>query len=244
MNPSIEYAKGKGDPALETGQPASQRGRWVVSGAIAGAISALIFTIVHDILISDIWSMLAVMLVAGALCGACLSWSYSLLVKRPALKNWLGYNALYDGLLMLLGFVSTLMFEPVTTMAAVTQLNGPPDALIGQAMPVTAVFTVLMALTISLVYGFRWSRFGAAVLTSTVLVLLLGLNVSVIGLVSIPRGSWYLIGEMYGLILMLNGVYVAVWAALERKRLLGVPGQEGPLVVDNDGRDASFDRAG
>lgn len=227
--------------ATEYGRSASEHGRWAVSGAIAGAFSALIFTVIHDLLISDIWFSLPIMLVAGALCGGCVSWSYALLVQRPRLPGWLAYNALYVGLLFLLGLVSVLAFEPVTTMAALIAVNGPPDALIGQAMPVTAIFTLIMAIFISLVYGISWSRFGAVLLTSAVLVLLLGLNVSVIGLVSIPRGSWYLVAEMYGLILVLNGGFVVVFTALERKRLLAA---ERPLIDTSEGRDASFDRAG
>lgn len=46
------------------------------------------------------------------------------------------------------------------------------------------------------------------------------MNVSTIGLVAIPRGSLYLIGEMFGLILVLNLVYAGTFVALERKHLL------------------------
>jgi len=246
MNHSVESAKDEGDPRLKTGdtayvtrQQADQRPRWAFSGATGGVISAFIFVVIHDIFISDIWSMMAIMLVAGALCGAVLGWSYSLLVKRPSLKSWLAYNLLYDGMFILLGLVSVLVFEPVTTMAALIAVNGPPEALIGQALPVTAVFTVIMAVTISLIYGFSYrfslSHFGAALLTCTTLVLLLGLNVSVIGLVSIPRGSWYLVGEMFALILVLNAVLVIVCAGLERKTLLQGRRVERPLPVGNEG---------
>jgi hypothetical protein len=209
--------------------------RWAFSGAVAGAISAFIFTVIHDLLISDIWFSLVMMLVAGALCGAAVCWSYAMLVERPSFKSWLGYNLVYDGLFMLLGLASLILFEPVTTMAAVISANGPPEALIGQALPVTAGFTVIMAVIISFLYGFSWPRFGAAVLTSTTLVLLLGLNVSVIGLVSIPRGSWYLVAEMFGLILALNAVLVIVVSWIERKRLLQRTARERPLAVGNEG---------
>lgn len=236
MKPSIEYAK---DRVAQRPRRAAQRSRWAFSGAIAGVFSAFLFTVFHDILISDIWSMLVVMLAAGALCGACLGWSYTLLVRRPSLKSWLAYNLLYDGMFILLGLVSVLLFEPVTTMAALIAVSGPPDALIGQAMPVTAVFTLIMAVTINLIYGFSYrfslARFGAVLLTCTTLVLLLGLNVSVIGLVSIPRGSWYLVAEMFGLILVLNAVLVVVCAGLERKSLLHGAPVERSLAVGNEG---------
>lgn len=194
--------------------------RFALSGALAGTFSALIFTVIHYIFISDIWFSLMIMLVAGALCGASLAWSYAMLVNKSSLRSWLAYNLLYDAMFVLLALVSVLIFEPVTSMAALISLNGPPDDLIVQAMPITAIFTFVMALIISVIYGFRWSRFGSALLTSVVLVLLLGLNVSVIGLVTIPRGSWYLVFEMLGLILVLNVVFVASFVVLERKTLL------------------------
>jgi hypothetical protein len=85
-------------------------------------------------------------------------------------------------------------------------------------MPMTAVFTLGMAAIITLLYGRSWVKFASVLLTCIVLVALLGLNVSVIGLVSIPLGSFYLIVEMFGLIVALNVVYVAVFMVLERRR--------------------------
>lgn len=205
------------------GSSLSRSGRLALSGAIAGAGSAFIFAVIHDLLISDIWFSLPIMLVAGALCGACLGWSYSRVVVSQSLRSWVAYNLIYDAMFVALGLVSVLLFEPATTMAALIASNGPPDQLIGQAMPITAVFTLAMALCISLIYGFSWSRFGIILLTSAVLVLLLGLNVSVIGLVRIPRGSWYLVFEMFALILTLNVMYVVVFVGLERRTMLHSP---------------------
>ena len=83
----------------------------------------------------------------------------------------------------------------------------------------TVVFTFVMAVLITLLYGRSWTKFASVLLTCIVLVALLGLNVSVIGLVSIPAGSLYLILEMFGLIMVLNGVYLVVFMVLERGRL-------------------------
>ena len=195
-------------------------GRFALSGALAGAVSTLVFTVVHEIFISNIWPMLGIMLVAGGLCGACISWSYSLLVKRPLLGTWLIYNLIYDGMLILLGFVSVFLFEPVTTIAALSATGDLPMDLLGQALPMATVFTVLMAVTITLLHGFSWSKFGVVLLTSVLLVLLLGHNVFVIGLVEIPRGSIYLVLEMFGLIVLLNVVYAIGFVLLEWKSLL------------------------
>ncbi|MEZ4769478.1 MAG: hypothetical protein R2844_13750 [Caldilineales bacterium] len=165
----------------------ASKGRYAASGAVAGAVSALAFTVIHDIFISDIWFSLVPMLAAGALCGLCIGWSYALLVRESSAGSWLRYNLLYVAMFALLGALSVLAFEPVTTMAAVVSANGPPDALIGQALPLTAAFTLGMAILVTLLYRAGWKRFGAVLLTCVTLVLLLGLNVSVIGLVDIPR---------------------------------------------------------
>lgn len=203
------------------------------SGAAAGASSALVFTLIHDLLISDIWFSLAAMLGAGAICGLCVAWSYRRLVARPSLGGWLGYNMVYVATLGLLGVASVVAFEPVTTIGALVAANGPPDALIGQALPMTALFTLLSAGAISLLYRGGWPGFGATLLTSTVLVLLLGLNVSAIGLVFIPRGSLYLIGELFGLIVALNVVYAGIFAVLERRKLGSANRAAGTSELDS-----------
>ncbi len=196
-------------------------GRLVSSGVLAGIISTLVFTVVHDIFISDIWSMLVIMLVAGMLCGLCISLSFALLVERPSPRSWLLYNMILNGMLILLGVVSLLLFEPTTTMAALVASNGLPLDLLRQATPMAAVFTLVMALLITVGYGRNWSRFGAVLLTSALLVLLLGHNVFILGLVAIPRGSLYLVLEMFGLILLLNVVYVVAFMVLAYKQLWG-----------------------
>lgn len=127
--------------------------KYARSGAVAGAVSAFSFTVIHDIFISDIWFAAPIMMVAGALCGLCIGWSYALLVDKPSVGNWLGYNLLYVAMLMLLGAASVLIFEPIVSMAALMALNGPPDELIRQALPMTLVFTLVSSVAISLFFG-------------------------------------------------------------------------------------------
>jgi hypothetical protein len=207
---------------------------YVSSGAMAGALSAFAFAIIHHVFISDIWFSLMIMMVAAAVCGVFVGLSYGLLVEAPSTGSWLRYNMVYVAMFVLLGAASVLVYEPVTTIAALVAANEPPGELIRQAMPMTVLFTLATAALVSLLYGRSWSRFGAILLTCTVLVLALGLNVSVIGLVYIPRGSLYLVAELFGLILAINVVYVAVFMALERKSLVS-----GGAVEDAASRSAS-----
>ena len=91
-------------------------GRSLAAGAIAGATSAITFTALHQLIISNIWFSLVPMLVAGAVCGACLAWSYGCLFAQPSASTWWWYNLAYVALLALLGLTSIALFEPITTI--------------------------------------------------------------------------------------------------------------------------------
>ena len=188
---------------------------------MAGAVSALVFTLVHDLFISDIWDMLIVMVVAGAVCGLCLGWTYERLFDAPSIGSWLGYNMVYLLMFGLLGATSIIVFDPVTTLAEVIEDEGPIDELIRIALPMTVLFALATVVAISVLFGRTTSDIGPISLTVSVLVLFLGLNVSAIGLVDIPRDSTYLIAELFGLIIVINVAFAATFLILERKRLAG-----------------------
>ena len=210
-------APDSGEPILElTDAPTAN---FLRSGTIAALVSALIFTIVHQIFISDIWFSIPIMLIAGALCGPSLGWSYGVLVSVPTLKNWLAYNLVYMAMFGILGAVSVAAFDPITTVEALIEVNESPNELIGKAMPLTVVFTFLMAGIVTVLSTRRWANFGSALLACVILVLSLGLNVSIIGLVSLPSGSLYLVVELFALILALGVVFAVAFAILERKQL-------------------------
>ena len=190
--------------------------RFVASGALAGALSALGFTAAHQLLISPIWFALPIMLLAGALCGVCLAWSYTLVVRAPTPGSWLKYNALFLAMFVALGLTSLVAFTPVTTIAALLKTNEPPRALIGRALPITGVFTLAVAALLTLHYRTGWRGAGALLVTTAVLVLFLGLNISVLGLVEVPRAAAGVLAEVVALLLTLGGVYAGVVLVLGR----------------------------
>jgi hypothetical protein len=192
---------------------------FVRSGAVAGLVSVVTFTWIHDLLISDIWFALVPMLVAGALCGACVTWTYGLLFPAPSTGGWLRYNLAYLGLFVALGAVSVAVFDPVATVSELMAMDGPPDALIGQALPLTAAFVAVATALVTWLFGGSWRHAGPVLVTVGVLVLFLGLNVSIIGLVEFGAGELYLVAELIGLIVVINAVFAAAFLALERRRL-------------------------
>jgi hypothetical protein len=186
-------------------------------GTIAGAVAALAFTILHGFMISQIWFMLIPMLVAGAMCGFFLSWSYEILVDKPSVTGWLGYNFLYIALLFLLGPISLLLYEPTMTIPElVSSPNGLPDELFREVLPFVAIYTPLMALVITALHGRRWTGYGVVLVTCAVLVFLLGLNIAPMGLVFLTDGWVIMLLEMVGLVVTLNFVYVIVYLFIVR----------------------------
>lgn len=222
---------------------ASVRARsYLLSGPLTGALSAVSFALIHALFISNIWFSLVPMIVAGSLCGLGISWSYRVVVRRPSLGSWLGYNALFIAMLALLGLASELLFEPITTIPALLQGGEPPNDLFQRAMPLTITFTLVSAASLSWLYRCGWRGFGAILMASALLVSLLGLNVSIMGLVYIPRGDLYRILELYGLILSLGLVYMALFAARERKGLLRTTSAKRSSLVfvgDSENQSAS-----
>lgn len=200
-------------------ESAGRSSSYLRSGILAGTASVLVFTVVHDLFISDIWDMLIVMMVAGAICGLCIGWTYRRLFDAPSVGSWLGYNLVYLVMFGLLGATSLIVFEPVTTLAEVIEEEGPIDELIGMALPMTVLFALATVAAISVLFVQRWTDIGPIFLTVTVLVLFLGLNVSAIGLVDIPRDSMYLVAELFGLILVINLAFAATFVALEWESL-------------------------
>ena len=195
--------------------------RFVAVGAAAGGLSALVFTVAHQLLISSIWFAFPIMLVAGVLCGLCIALGFVLTDPAPSVQSWLRYNFSYLIMFVALGITSIVVFEPVTTIAALLKTNEPPNDLIGRALPVTGVFTVVSAGLLSLVQ--RTNARGALVIlaTTVLLVLFLGLNISILGLVAVPRSELGVVAEVIELLIVILGVYAALVALLGR-RTLGV----------------------
>jgi uncharacterized membrane protein YuzA (DUF378 family) len=193
--------------------------RLLASGAVAGAASAIAFTALHHILISDIWFSLPLMVAAGALSGLCLAWTYQVLFEAPTPARWWLYNGVWVALLALLGVASFLVYEPVTTMAAVMAAGGaPPDELLRQATPLTVGYTLGAAALLSLIWARRPLAAVSILLTTAVLVSLLGINVSALGLVELDGRAAFLLAEMALLVMALIFGFAGIFQVLERRR--------------------------
>jgi hypothetical protein len=207
--------------------------RVLLSGAAAGAASAFAFTALHHLLISDIWFSLIPMLVAGAVSGLCLAWTYRVLFDPPSASGWWLYNGLWVALLVLLGLASFLVYEPVTTMTAIMATGGaPPDDLLWQAAPLTVGFILATTASLSLIWGRSPLKVVSILVTTTIIVALLGINVSALGLVELDGSAVFLLAEMVALIMALVFGFAGIFLLLERRSFgLGRPRVTTTTVV-------------
>jgi len=190
-----------------------------ISGIICGILSALIFTIIHDIFISNIWFSLTAMLISGAICGFCVAGSFYLLFQNPSIRLWWKYNFIFVLLFMVLGVLSVIFYEPVATVGELLVRNEPPRELITQAAPLTIVFIFVSSIVLGRFYGKKFVHYVMIFLTCSILILVLGLNVSLIGLVFFPSDTLYLVLETYALIILINLVYCGTFVIIQWKSL-------------------------
>ena len=195
------------------------RKNYILSGAIAGFVSTFIFTVIHQVLITNICFSFLMMAAAGIICGVSIAFSYGKIIKTPSFKNWLGYNFVFILMFILIALCSVIIFEPVTTVAEVMQTKTRPDELIKKALPLSEIFTVSFSIIMGVLFGKKIIDYILILLTNSVLMIFLGLNVSIIGLIKIPSDFFYLLFELFALIVTIFVVYAGVFIILERKSL-------------------------
>lgn len=122
---------------------------------------------------------------------------------------------------VVLGIVSVVILEPVTTIAALIEANEPPNELFAEALPMTTGFVLLTTVYMSWLYARNWIDCAALAVTCVVLVVFLGLNVSVLGLVQVPKSSAFLVAELFGLIFVLVVTFAIAFVAIEHDRFIG-----------------------
>jgi hypothetical protein len=193
--------------------------RILLSGAVGGAATAVGFVALHHLLISDIWFSLVPMTLAGAVCGACLAWSYRLVLAPPAPASWVLYNLHFVLLFMLLGGVSFLLYEPAYTVAGLSAGIESPDALLRQVIPLSAAFGLVAGIVVSVAWARSARKATSLIITYVVLTVLLGHNAGILGMVHLDRGAVPLLAEFFGLIAIILAGNATAFLLLERRGL-------------------------
>ncbi|MHA2098953.1 MAG: hypothetical protein ACW99A_09715 [Candidatus Kariarchaeaceae archaeon] len=187
----------------------------ITLGVIAGILSCLIFLIFHQLTISNIWFSAPFMLLISALAGFALVKSYLALFNHYGLLSWIGYNIYFISSLGILSLLSIIIFTPKYTSDEILNAGGaPPDGLITNALPLTIIMMLISALGI--VYGVTKSfeAFPIVLLTSAVLFLTLGLNLSILGFVEVSTQHQYLVQKFLAMNVMLGVSFLGIFSLL------------------------------
>jgi hypothetical protein len=169
-------------------------------------------------MINPIWFAFPAMLVAGVACGASLAATYGIVAARPSARGWIEFNGWFLLMFVGLGVTSLAAFTPVTTIPELLRAQKPPSDLIGRALPMTGAFVVGASALLALRYRPGAAGTLAIVGTTALLVLLLGLNISVLGFVSVSRGERVVLWEVFALLVTILGSFSVVVLALVRGR--------------------------
>ena len=208
-------------------------------GAAAGATSVVVFTAVHHLTISNIWATLPIMLAAGALCGWSLAWSYKGLFRDYSLRTWLGYNAAHLMVFAALGLASVAVFDPVTTVAAVMARGGPVDDLIARALPMLGLFIGLATVAMGWIFAVAWQGYLRLLVTISLLMLFLGSNISVLGLVDFGGAPLGPVLTFFALTFLLAAVFAAAFAVLAPTHHRGALGLLSASAVEDSHHDSA-----
>jgi hypothetical protein len=175
------------------------------AGAVAGVLATLAFVFIHDVFILDIWFTIAPMLISGALCGLTLAWSYRVAVQPHSLRRWLGWNGAVVVLLSVLGVSSFLIFEPSYSMAELLVADDPLGDVLPPAMPLLIVATLAGTLAMWAVSGRKPAALAPILVTQALIVLLVGHNLAILGMVDMSGAVARMVGELALLIAFLAG---------------------------------------
>jgi hypothetical protein len=194
-------------------------------GALSGVVVVLGFTVVHYLLISDIWFNVGPMLLAGALCGFCVAWSYEKVVADHSSAAWFRYAGLYAAEMIVLGAVSLMVLRPRFTMAELLVADDAFERLMKPSMPLMVAAMVVGTILIWLYCGRRRAALAPILATQVLLVFLLGHQFAFLGLVESSSALWLVFGEFALFTVGITAAFCigVMWSTMALERLRRLP---------------------
>jgi hypothetical protein len=200
----------------------------VVPGAFSGVVVVLGFTVIHDAFISDIWFNVGPMVLAGALCGASIAWSYRHGVAQPSPAGWFRYAILLSAEMIALGAVSLLVLSPRFTMAELMVADDAFDRLLPPSIPLMIGAMVVGTAVVWMSFGRRRGALLPILVSQILLVFLLGHQFAFLGLVEASSTLFVVFGEFALLTIGLAVVFAAgvAWSSRALDRIGRRPSSE------------------
>lgn len=181
----------------------------ILAGAASGAITVLVFTTLHGLLITDIWFNAGPMAFSGLLCGVLLVWSYRTTGVEHTARRWWAYVGASSVLLMALGPVSVLTLDARWTMAEMMDNEDAFELLLGPSLPLMGVAAVVGTGVLWVWLGRRPRALLPILLTQVLLVFFAGHQLAFLGLIEVSSDTAVALVEFAGLVALLGGLFGA-----------------------------------
>jgi hypothetical protein len=152
-------------------------------GSLSGLVVVLVFTVLHNMFILDIWFNIGPMLFAGALCGFCIVWSYRKGIADHSTTAWFRYGGIYTAEMILLGAVSLAVLRPQFTMAELMVADDAFERLLPPSVPLMIGAIGAGTLAVWLFCGRRAAALVPILVAQALVVLMLGHQFAFLGLV-------------------------------------------------------------
>lgn len=167
------------------------------------------FAVIHDILIVDIWFNIGPMAAAGAACGLCVTWSYDKAIADHSTRRWFAYNTSCATLIVALGAASFAVLNPQFTMAELMVADDALEQVIPPALPLMIAATLVGTLILWALFGRTRAAVIPILVTQILLVLLVGHNLAILGLVEVSSDVLRVFGEFVALTAFLAAGFAA-----------------------------------
>ncbi len=192
---------------------------WV--GALSGVVVVLGFVLFHDIFIVDIWFNLGPMLIAGAVCGLSVAWSYRWAEVDHSTGAWFRYGGLYAAEIVALGAVSIAVLQPRFTMAEMLVADDAMGMLLPPSMPFMVGAMLIGTFLFWLYYGRRIAAVIPILITQVLVVFLLGHQLAFLGLIESSSTLLVAYVEFALIAVVIAAVYCSgvMWATIALNRL-------------------------
>lgn len=185
-------------------------------GSLSGLVVVLGFTVLHNVFILDIWFNIGPMLLAGALCGFCIVWSYRKGVADHSTIAWFRYSGVYAAQMVVLGAVSLIVLRPEFTMAELMVADDAFERLLPPSVPLMIGAMAAGTVAVWLYCGWRGAALVPILVTQVLLVFLLGHQFAFLGLVESSSTLMTVFGGFALITVGLGAAFcaVAMWSTI------------------------------
>lgn len=189
----------------------------LISGALAGVITSIIFVVVHNILISKIWFITPFAVIIGALTGISLGWAYTTIYENLNTNNLVFFLLIFSLPMVIIEFLTFFSERKYTIDELTNQQTFPTELLIKTFIPIIPVLLVAGFL-IGWIFGKTYEAIFASIVANSLILIGIGHNVPILNQVIIEDNFLLIRGKiiLYGILVIMVVSFGISMLAIDR----------------------------